>query len=173
MPSVNMGDLTENAAVGSDKRGPNDRGVAKWQRPALVAALVVMALIACAYALRGTLFWPMRVHRNVRFTNGGMSVESTIIPRVNGVYFEISNDSKERHQVVVLSEGVPYRTKGFIEEWQPFHRDAGRMVEAGQHQSYQGIYVYERPLTEGHRFLLFCNEPGHYGRGEYKELVVE
>jgi hypothetical protein len=111
-PRVNMRDLAENGAVGSEKRGPNDRGVAKWQRPALVAVLVVMALIACADALRGTLFRPMSVHRNVRFTNGGMSVEATTVPRVNGVYFEIRNDSKERHQVVVLSEGIPYRTKG-------------------------------------------------------------
>ncbi len=102
-----------------------------------------------------------------------MSVESTIVPRVNGVCFEISNDSKQRHRVVVVSEGIPYRAKGFIEEWQPFHRDAGRTVEAGQRQSFQGIYDYERPLAGGRRFLLFCNEPGHYGRGEHKELVVE
>jgi hypothetical protein len=144
----------------------------RW-RLALAGAILLLLFLVCAYALRGTFLLPINTHLQVRFIEARMAVESASIPRVNGVYLEISNSTKEQHQLAVLHEGIPYRTKGFIEEWQPFHRNAGQSIEPGQKVSYQGIFVYEAPLKTGSRFLLFCNEPGHYARGGHAELVVK
>jgi hypothetical protein len=155
------------------KMNPAQKPFSLSARLAAAGAALVLLLAACAWVLRGTLLWPISTHVKVNFTQAGMVVESTAIPRVNGVYFEISNNTAEPHQVVVFHEGIPYTTKGFIEEWQPVHRDAGKTVEPGQAASYQGIYVYEGPLTAGRHFLLFCNEPAHYARGEHVELVVK
>lgn len=143
------------------------------KRLGVVGTVLVLLLLAGAYLFRGTMLWPISTHVKVRFTAAGMVVDSTNIPPVNGVYFEISNHTRERHQVVVFDEGIPYRTKGFIQNWQASHRDAGRTIEPGQNASHQGIYVYESPLPTGRHFLLFCNEPEHYGRGEYADLVVK
>jgi hypothetical protein len=109
----------------------------------------------------------------VSFTNDRMVVESASLPRVNGVRFDVTNDSRERHQLAVFDDGIPYAAKGFIEGWQPFHRTAGQAIEPGHKLTHPGIFVHEAPLTPGRRFLLFCNAPGHYARGEHAELMVK
>ena len=165
------GGLTPEQAPGTPRGTGRRKSLGRWL--AVAGAVLVVLLVAGAWFLRGTMVWPISAHLKVSFSKGGMAVAASSIPLVNGVYFEISNDSNERHQLTVLNEGVPYRQKGFIEEWQPAHKAAGQTIGPGQSVSCQGIYVYEKPLTPGRRFLVFCNEPGHYGRGEYVELVAK
>jgi hypothetical protein len=171
-----MNDLSENcdSTVKElvSREAPKKR-VTMRKRLAIAGTVLALLFLACACFLRGTLLWPISTHLKVTFAKDRMVAESTTIPRVNGVYFEISNNTKERHQLVAVEAGSPFTTKGFIRDWQPLHRDAGKTVEPGQSGSYQGIYVYESPLATGRRFLLFCNEPGHYERGESAVLVVK
>jgi len=180
---VKVNDLPGNPGSNSSEPGSranllgSDRAQEKQsifgKRRAVVGAILVLLVLAAAFSIRGTLFWPINTHLKLNFSKDVMTVESTTIPKVNGVYFEISNPTSERHQVVVFDEGIPYNTEGFLQNWQPFHRSAGKTVEPGQSASYQGIFVYERPLRAGRHFLVFCNEPGHYDRGEHVELVVK
>lgn len=55
----------------------------------------------------------------------------------------------------------------------PDRREPGVMVRPGQTVIYRETYMYDPVFRRGTAFALFCNEPGHYEKGEYAGVVVK
>jgi len=58
-------------------------------------------------------------------------------------------------------------------KWAPHRREPGIEITPGKIVEFRSVYNYEGVFESGRRFVLFCNEPGHYHRGEYAEIFVK
>jgi hypothetical protein len=165
----------------------------------LLVILVALAWLFCATLLSPASSY---VNVEVKFTDSTMTVDSTSVRPVHRIVFEINNDSKEQHHFVVvqtdfLPEKMPlkdgrvryftysgesrlvFREQGGCSEVAApdatptsHFPEPGMKVGPGQTVVFRDIFVYDL-FKPGNRFVLFCNEPGHYERGEYAGIVVK
>lgn len=63
--------------------------------------------------------------------------------------------------------------RGTTPPWGPNRREPGVVVPPRQTVVFKEIFAYDRRFKAGTAFVLFCNEPGHYEKGEFVPLVVK
>jgi uncharacterized cupredoxin-like copper-binding protein len=164
----------------------------------LLAIVIAFAWLFCSMLLRPA---SSSVNVKVEFTDGAMTVDSPSVRLTHRIVFEIRNDSKEQHHFVVAQTDFPpekmplkdgkvryftypgeprltFREHGGLSEvaapgtaptWN--RQEPGIKVEPGQTVVFREVFVYDL-FKRGTRFVLFCNEPGHYERGEYAGITV-
>jgi uncharacterized cupredoxin-like copper-binding protein len=53
------------------------------------------------------------------------------------------------------------------------NKDPGVKIAPGKEVEFRETYMYDPRFKPGTSFVLFCNEQGHYERGEYAQVVVK
>lgn len=54
-----------------------------------------------------------------------------------------------------------------------YREEPGVKVLPGQTITYKDVCVYDAEFASGTAFVIFCNDPGHYERGEYAGVVIK
>ena len=63
--------------------------------------------------------------------------------------------------------------RGHEPHWGPHRKEPGVKIAPGKEVEFKETHMYDPRFKPGTSFVLFCNEPGHYKRGEYAQVVVK
>ena len=63
--------------------------------------------------------------------------------------------------------------RGHEPHWGPHRKEPGVKIAPGEEVEFKETHMYDPRFKPGTSFVLFCNEPGHYERGEYARVVVK
>ena len=107
---------------------------------------------------------------NVEVSDGNLTIADTKMV-AEEVYFTVKNTGEETHQIVVVRwDGDP----GAL----PLNPAVNEVAAASQivasldPMKGGNVEIFEiEPIAPG-KYVIFCNEPGHYQRGEYKGFEV-
>lgn len=107
-------------------------------------------------------------------TDGKIVATTDEVKRVHTVAFEVKNETKETHQLVVVRTGQEL-DKLDMEGDRVKTKEAGVAVKPGKTAKLHKILEenYEGLFAPGTTFVLFCNEPGHYQKGERIRIMVK
>ncbi len=109
-------------------------------------------------------------HTTVEVSPGKLTIADTRMV-AEEVYFTVKNMGEEEHEIVVVRwDGDPGKL--------PVDQAVNEVVAASQivasSEPIKGgnTEIFEiEPIAPG-KYVIFCNEPGHYQRGEYKGFEV-
>ena len=87
-------------------------------------------------------------------------------------YYSISGDS---HRIEFRDRGGwSQQSSREQETYMGSNRlEPGVKIAAGEEVEFKETYIYDPRFKSGTSFVLFCNEHGHYERGEFAQVVVK
>lgn len=63
--------------------------------------------------------------------------------------------------------------RGHEPHWGSHRKEPGVKLAPGKEVEFKETHMYDPRFKPGTSFVLFCNEPGHYERGEFAQVVVK
>jgi uncharacterized cupredoxin-like copper-binding protein len=159
--------------------------------------LGICALVILLRLLWSAYFLTTKEHIQVTLQDGKMHVSKTIFAPVHKTIYEVTNAGSQRHHFIIVKtiiaadklpvENGQVRYYTYFDEpritvldgvgWSrslrrgseeifPPDRTPGIFVEPGEKKTLIDAWL-DNPKYRTGKLILFCNEPGHYERGEY------